>query len=240
MDLVPSSEVKNIIQKKLIENYTQPLIKSLIQLVPFGVGSAIDAAIVETLNKMEYNRKKAFFDELDSGELLLTDELIKSEDFLHCYMVTYKAMIMTKKEKKIELFAKLLKSYINSAEISLTEEFENELALVEPLNEIDIIILLKIDNFENTYSKGEMKPDKQAMANPYEIAPHWISDFEDVLIKELGITRSKLHRIFIKLEGLGLLERIIIIEKNHSKIERQFRPCYLTDTFFALKNRILV
>ena len=38
---------------KLIEQYDNKIIRSLIQLVPFGIGSAIDTFLLETIDEIK-------------------------------------------------------------------------------------------------------------------------------------------------------------------------------------------
>lgn len=55
------------------------------QLAPLGIGSAIDVTLSGFIDKIRKNRIETFFDELESGHIALTEELIRSEPFLHCY-----------------------------------------------------------------------------------------------------------------------------------------------------------
>ena len=71
------------VNDKLIALYDNHVVRALIQLVPFGIGSAIDVAASRTIDGMRLRRAQAFFDELSAGTIALTDDLIESEDFLH-------------------------------------------------------------------------------------------------------------------------------------------------------------
>ena len=54
--------------KPLLERYEgNRVIRGLIQLVPFGIGSAVDVVLVKTLEKMQENRARSYFDALVKG-----------------------------------------------------------------------------------------------------------------------------------------------------------------------------
>ena len=58
--------MKNI--QLLLEKYeNNRVIRGLIQLVPFGIGGAIDVVLTKTLEKIQQERATTFFDELARG-----------------------------------------------------------------------------------------------------------------------------------------------------------------------------
>ena len=67
------------VKEKILSRYNNKIVRSLIQLVPFGIGSAIDVYIKETIEKIKDDRLKTFFDQLERGEINLNDENIKSD-----------------------------------------------------------------------------------------------------------------------------------------------------------------
>ena len=60
------------------------MIRSLVQLIPFGVGSAVDTGIAVRLSNIREERLRSFFDELAEGDVDLPEELLESDDFIHC------------------------------------------------------------------------------------------------------------------------------------------------------------
>ena len=111
--------------EKLLQRYERnPIIKGLIQLIPYSIGGAIDATLAATLLNIREKRLRIFFDELGSGRIELTQNLIASEDFLHCYFATVKAALNSRREEKIRMFARLLKSYTLPNSFSGTDEYE--------------------------------------------------------------------------------------------------------------------
>ena len=84
------------------------VVRALVQLitehVPLGIGSALDAAITKRVE----NLREEFFDELASGEVELTEEVIAQDDFLHAYFSTVRAAMAAHQTEKIRLFARML------------------------------------------------------------------------------------------------------------------------------------
>jgi len=63
----------------LLEKYEKNrVIRGLIQLVPFGIGGAIDVALTSTLEKIREERAAAFFDELDKGNVIVDESLLNT------------------------------------------------------------------------------------------------------------------------------------------------------------------
>jgi hypothetical protein len=95
----------------LVERYErQPIIRGLVQLVPFGIGSALDTALAVKFQEYRTDRLREFFDELGTGEVPLTPDLIESDDFLHCYFATVGAVVKSYRKEKVRYLARLLRS----------------------------------------------------------------------------------------------------------------------------------
>lgn len=90
MDIVPIFE--NLYQNNIA-------LRTLLQLTP--VGAALDTVICGTLSRIAEKRRKEFFDERANGNIERTEDIIKNEDFLHCFLITYQAALRTGKTEKI-------------------------------------------------------------------------------------------------------------------------------------------
>ena len=117
-----------------LEKYDNRVIRGLIQLLPCGIGSAIDVALMKTLEKIQKERTMAFFDELAKGDVIVDEELLESEDFLHAYFATTKYALNTRRREKIEMFARLLKSSLTEKDISNIDEYEDFLKVLDELS----------------------------------------------------------------------------------------------------------
>src|SRR5688572_24792243 len=74
------------------------LIESIGSFVP-GI-TAANTYIVERLSALERERTEALFDYLEEAGAELTDELIESDDFLHCFIITLRAAQGTRRKEK--------------------------------------------------------------------------------------------------------------------------------------------
>ena len=83
----------------------------------------------------------AFFDELAKGDVIVDEELLKSEDFLHAYFATTKYALNTRRREKIEMFARLLKSSITEKDISSIDEYEDLLKVLDELSYRELLAL---------------------------------------------------------------------------------------------------
>ena len=82
--------------------------RALVQLVPYGIGSAFDTALTTALMNWREKRFRIFFDELSKGSQVLSEDVIGKEDFLYAYFSTLKASMNQNREEKIRLYARLL------------------------------------------------------------------------------------------------------------------------------------
>ncbi len=104
----------------VLEKYeNNRVIRGLIQLVPFGIGGAIDVVLTKTLENIQEERASAFFDELAKDDAVVDESLLESEDFLHAYFVTAKYALNSRRREKIKMFARLLKSSLTERNMSM-------------------------------------------------------------------------------------------------------------------------
>ena len=92
--------------KKFLTRYEgKRVIRPLIQFILPGIGSTIDIVLIQTLDKIRHDRARAFLDELAKENLISDKELLRSEDFLHCYITTIQVALKTRNPEKIRMFA---------------------------------------------------------------------------------------------------------------------------------------
>lgn len=132
-----------------------PKTKALLQLLPSW--GAADTLLQQRADEIKQERLKTFFDELKNGECELTEELIESEDFLHCYFITVKAALNTRRREKIKMFARLLRSVTNSSVLSSIDDYEDYLSILDELSFRELQVLSILDRYEKEYSVEEDK-----------------------------------------------------------------------------------
>jgi hypothetical protein len=176
--------------QQLAEEYEgQPLIRALVQLIlaplPYGIGNALDDALTSAIQNIRANRARVFFDELAKGSADLTEEVITSNDFLHAYFATTKAVLNTRREEKIRLFARLLMNGV-SMQLVGSEQFEEFLAILNDLSIEELNILLILRQIE--LDPGRLKPARL----------HWPAFQKEVQAKcriEADVLCAKLARL---------------------------------------------
>jgi len=189
--------------RSLEEQYnSNPLLKGLVQIssaFTFGITGGIEAAILTHCNNITKKRLKIFFDELEKGNIQLTQELIESEDFLHRYFATGKAAINSRRAEKIQFFSRLFLTGTIQEEISDTDEYEELLRILDKLSYREIQILFILDKYEIQYSQKENENDLQR-------ANHFWSDFEEDLQSSLQITKEEINGLLVRLLRTGCYE----------------------------------
>lgn len=186
----------------VIKYERSPVLRGLVQLVPFGIGSGIDTALCTQLELIREARTKTFFDELERGNVLLSPELLESEDFLHCYFATYKAALNSRRREKIELFARLLMSTQKTGTFSNTDEYEDYLSILDDLSYRELMLLIKLDKYEEEHPLQEGENDLQR-------ANHFWEKYCDEIICDLSIPPDELNATLTRLNRTGCYETFI-------------------------------
>lgn len=87
-------------EKLLLRYESNRVIRGLVQLIPLGIGGAIDVVLTRTLTTIREERSRAFFDELAKGSSQLDLATLESEDFLHCYFATTRYALNSRAVKR--------------------------------------------------------------------------------------------------------------------------------------------
>ena len=185
----------------LLERYRdRPVLRGLIQLVPFGIGSAIDTTVSIKLAKYQEERLRSFFDELASGKVELTPELVESEDFLHAFSATTHAALNTRRRGKVRVLGRLLKGAFTDR-VNDADEYEELLAIIDDLSFRELTILSVLAEHERRAVHPQMDNDLQR-ANRI-----WPA-FEQEVTKRLGIEAKALAPMLVRLQRTGLYVEI--------------------------------
>ena len=151
----------NKAQDELLGRYSgSRTTRALVQLIPMGIGSAADVWVKETLQRIQKQRAQIFFDKLDQGEILLSEDVIKSDDFLHCFFITSKAALNTRRKEKIELFAALLKSTFVTQAFVEFDKYEELLGMLDEVSWREWTALTVLASFSDT-PRGDSENDLQ-------------------------------------------------------------------------------
>jgi len=178
-----------------------PVVRALVQLVPFGVGGAADVALTTIIDNIREDRARTFFDELAAGDFPLTEKEIQSEDFLHAYFATCKAALNTRRREKIRLFAQLLHSY--AFKVTEFEKFEEHLSILDDLSYREFQILVTLKKYE------EANPPKPEGESELQRVNRFWQDFQSECAAKLKIPADELNGVLTRLNRTGLYQTIV-------------------------------
>jgi len=183
----------------LLEKYeNNRVIRGLIQLIPFGIGGAVDVVLTKTIEKIQEERANTFFDELSSGNIVVDERLLESEDFLHAYFSTAKYALNTRRREKIRMFANLLKSSLIESEISDIDEYEDYLNVLDELSYRELLALNMLDKY-SLIAKENGQNDLQRTGIFWE-------EFENRLSQELHISTEQVPDFMNRIARTGCYE----------------------------------
>jgi hypothetical protein len=183
----------------LYESYERnPLIKSLIHLLGVSgvpIGSLVDTSLAVYVNKLKSNRLKCFFDELDSGKIALTDDIIEQNDFLSAYFSIVNYVIRTRSDEKIRCFARILKNY-NLGSFNIND-FDDYTSIFNELSEREFFILVIKYHYE---IKNKVNANK---LNPAQLTNTYWDNFKNEVCSKIGLPENELDPLLIRLQRTG-------------------------------------
>jgi len=216
--MFPIMKTKTI--EQLANRYqTNPVIRGLIQLVPWGIGSAADVALVTILENIRNDRAREFFDELGKGTVQLTPEIIESEDFLHRYFSTVRAALNSRRREKIRYFARLLTSSITSSEISTIDEYEEYLSILDELSFRELGLLVVLSRYEK---ENFLQDDTDPIQRPNRF---W-DQFSSEVCSRFSISNGELNGILARLNRTGLYRTIVGMYPGYTGGRGELTPLY--------------
>lgn len=181
----------------LAERYErQPLLRALVQLVPMGIGSAADIWLVTALARIDEERLRTFFDELQAERIELTPEIAESEEFLHAFLATTAAARRTRRREKIRYLARVLRSACSEMPRGLGDEYEEILTIVEDLSTRELQILALLAQAER---ETQFRGDENDLERANTIWP----TFETRVHSRLGIGPEELAPMLVRLQRSG-------------------------------------
>jgi hypothetical protein len=185
-------------ERLLVRYEGNRVVRGLVQLIPFGVGGALDVVLVGTLNKIREERSRVFFDELAKTSKPLDPSILQSEDFLHCYFSTARYALNSRRREKIEMFARLLKSSLGDAGPKDVDEYEEFLEILDDLSYRELRALALLDNFSNQ--------PRSADQNDLQWTNTFWDEFEGRVVRELGIPKDEVSDFMNRISRTGCYE----------------------------------
>jgi len=217
--------------KSLLEKYkSNRVIRALVQLVPLGIGGAVDVVLCETLEKIRRDRAMTFFDELAAGDVILNENLLKSEDFLHAFFSTAKFALNSRRREKIRMFASLLKSSLTNMELKNIDEYEDYLHILDELSYREILALSILDRFSN-------RPRKKEWNDLQWLNTFW-GEFEEALTKEIDIPKGQISDYMNRIARTGCYEILNVAIWGYKGGKGKLTPTYQKLKKYILKESL--
>lgn len=183
----------------LLEKYEgNRVIRGLIQLIPCGIGGAVDVILAKTSENIQSERASTFFDELAKGNIVVDENLLKSEDFLHCYFSTAKYALNSRRREKIQMFARLLKSSLSKEGPKNVDEYEDFLKILDELSYRELLALSILDQYSN-------RPREKEHNDLQWTITFW-SEFEERLPQELSMPADEVVYFMDRIARTGCYE----------------------------------
>jgi hypothetical protein len=192
-------ESLNMVGKLSVTYSGKPTIQSLLKLVPGW--SSVDTLLQRRANEIRSDRLSTFFEELAEGKHELTDELIQTENFLHSYFCTLRAVLNCRHREKIKLLAHLLNSAFDPALQVTSDEHEELLAILEDISLREFALLHDLRKKELAHPRNKEENDLQ------HLKKYW-DEFKTTNIQTLGISADSFNAFMTRLERTGLYVRL--------------------------------
>ncbi len=194
----------NEIQKSwLVNAYEEyekdPVIKALIQVLevgfPLPIFSIPMSLIGAYVTDLKAKKLKTFFDELNKGDVILTEEEIKSNDFMNAYFETVSYVLRTKSDEKLRRFANILKK-VYAKNLSIAE-FEDYIAVFNDLTDREFAIL----EIKHRYEQENIHLTTQF--NECQLTNHYWENFKKEVITSLSIKEIEINSFLVRIQRTG-------------------------------------
>lgn len=214
------------INSLIIKYERSSILRALVQLIPMGVGSALDTGIMTHVNNIRADRLKILFLKLESIEAVLTEQDIQNEDFLHAYFITTRAVVNTRRREKIELLARLFTTFVHSKKFAEIDDYEEMLDILDDVHYREFKILLILQKFE------EKNPIQEGQNGLQRSWTFW-SDFIKEVEEQFKIDKIEINACLSRINRTGLYQPFIGGFHGYSGDQG-----YLTPLFYKLLNKL--
>lgn len=192
-----------------MEEYTdssriRPVMLGIASLLPFvgNVAATADQLVTEHVERERQERLETLLEELETG---LEDfggpiPIHRSNAVLHAAYITIEATLRTHRREKIRAFARLLLSGLGETPaISMDDEHEDYLKILDDLSLRELRLLALLDEYETDNPLIEGENDVQRTARYWE-------DFEQNACRILNIPRDEISGLLSRLTRTGTYE----------------------------------
>lgn len=194
------SDKESFIGKMSLKYSNSPTVKALLQLAPGG--GSLDSLLNKRAEEIKHTRLESFYDELEKGNFELTPEVIKSEDFLHCYFSTVSAVIRTKRREKIQILAQLLKASAKPSALQDTDEYEDHLSIIDEMSYRELETLALLEKYESNFPQKE---DENKLQRSSRFWPEFMEELKALL----KLSKEEAEGVLTRLNRTGCYETFV-------------------------------
>ena len=189
------------VRERLADKYENvALVRGLVQLIPLGIGSALETSFLTHASNLRERRVERLFDALAKEKLTLTEEAVKNDEFVHKFLVTLAASARTNRMEKIDLFAAFLKNG-SSPEVN-ADEFDELLLVLDELSLRELMVLEILDRYEKSTTRV---PGENDLQHTY----HFWESFKTEVVEKLGVPEDALDAFLTRLVRTGTYETFV-------------------------------
>lgn len=205
-------------------------VRILLQAIPY-VGAGIDLLLQKGIEEFEKERMATFLQSITEGSLASTEADLKSEPYLHNFILTVNVVLKTRRREKIALVGALFSKAVKKGFLTLPEsdKYETYLKILDELTLEEINILKLLNDFE---IKNEAK-DTSRRERLLQNIKFW-PEFEKDMLEKLSVTNASLDGVLIRIERTGCL---YIPRKNANDLSGY--AAITTDVFHEFQAMIL-
>lgn len=184
---------------KLEAFVSNPVVRALLQLVPGGIGSALDVLLMDRVDGIKQRRLKVFFEALKEGKVHLSAELIDSDDFIHCFDATLRAAVRARRDEKIRLFANLLDRGLVQEKTKSIEDYEDLIGVLDDLSYREWQALMLLDGYLASAAPHD---------NPLQRVMSFWDEFVRDLEAQIGVDAGEASSFMNRIARTGLYNEI--------------------------------
>jgi hypothetical protein len=160
-------------------------------------------------------------------------DVLRREDFLHCYLATLQATIHTRREEKIRLFARLLVSTIKGADLADVDEYEEFLGILDEMSVREIVIVTILERFEREATKTPVPGEVPVYES--RIAQGFWSEFITDIEEHAGVVYNERQAVLTRLNRTGLFAERPAMTPDFKGLEAMG---HLTPRYYRLRQLI--
>lgn len=177
-----------------------------------GTITSLAEAIDFSVSKIHQDRFNTLIGELEKQNIVLTEQVVQSEEFIHSVLVIIRASLNTYQREKIRQFARILSSAIENNELA-SDKFEEFVRILDDITIRELRIIFLLNQFENanphklfqqTDNNGNVV--REQLENDLQRTNNFWDEFIHSSSNTLGFDENTISAILIGLTRTGMYE----------------------------------